>query len=397
MPTHTIFYSWQSDLPNSVNRGFIEGCLDRAVKALKSDDGLKLDPCVDRDTSGVPGSPDIAGTIFDKIKAADVFVGDVTFIDDGKGRRTPNPNVLIELGFAASCLGWDRIVCVFNLAFGELSDLPFDLRQRRIVSYDLCEGGEKSGERELLAGKLRIGIQSILDNPTLAAKERIETFLSSLAPQLISVLIFGKEFEERSINPWLQSARFQFQQVADSLRQLALMDVAKDLSLEKEIDSLADLLDSAANLRLHSGSWPELSSLVSQSVEKAQQIKESQIDTKPLSDDSVSEVQTVLEKNRRSLDKLSARAIDLINQGRFDDVQSEAARLGRTIAQIGYFNVDRIHPGLAGSLREIGHDLHLVETMQVFADGGRSASAIAERIQKNCQSFDELLDSMGRQ
>src|ERR1043165_3134248 len=37
----------------------------------------------DRDTSGVPGSPDIAATIFDKIKAADIFVGDVSFINQG--------------------------------------------------------------------------------------------------------------------------------------------------------------------------------------------------------------------------------------------------------------------------------------------------------------------------
>src|ERR1043165_1253907 len=46
MATHTIFYSWQSDLPNSTNRGFIEDCLERAMKELRADEDLKLDTCV---------------------------------------------------------------------------------------------------------------------------------------------------------------------------------------------------------------------------------------------------------------------------------------------------------------------------------------------------------------
>ena len=32
-----IFYSWQSDLANSTNRGFIEDCLKKAVKNLKKE------------------------------------------------------------------------------------------------------------------------------------------------------------------------------------------------------------------------------------------------------------------------------------------------------------------------------------------------------------------------
>ena len=63
----TVFYSWQSDLPNSTNRGFIGDCLERAIKELRADPNLQVDPCLDRDTQNVPGSPDIATTIFDKI------------------------------------------------------------------------------------------------------------------------------------------------------------------------------------------------------------------------------------------------------------------------------------------------------------------------------------------
>lgn len=35
----TIFYSWQSDLPNNSNRGFIESCIESSLKDLKT---LKL-------------------------------------------------------------------------------------------------------------------------------------------------------------------------------------------------------------------------------------------------------------------------------------------------------------------------------------------------------------------
>jgi hypothetical protein len=34
MPAHDIFCSWQSDLPDSTNRGFIEDCRYRVVKEV---------------------------------------------------------------------------------------------------------------------------------------------------------------------------------------------------------------------------------------------------------------------------------------------------------------------------------------------------------------------------
>lgn len=184
MTTHTIFYSWQSDLPNSTNRGFIEDCLGRAIKEVKADEELELDPSLDRDTAGVPGSPDIANTIFEKIRRADIFMGDVSFINgDAPARHTPNPNVLVELGYAAGCLGWDRIVCVFNLATGEINDLPFDIRQRRVRGYELREGQKKADQRKILVAVLKGDIADILHAPEEAEAEELQELLSSLAPE----------------------------------------------------------------------------------------------------------------------------------------------------------------------------------------------------------------------
>src|SRR5262249_19893931 len=122
-----VFYSWQSDLPNACNRSFIQRALEDAAATIKADDTVEIEPVVDRDTLGVPGAPDIASTIFAKITAADVFVADVSIVNRGDRRATPNPNVLIELGYALRTLGHQRIIPVFNSAFGKIEELPFDL------------------------------------------------------------------------------------------------------------------------------------------------------------------------------------------------------------------------------------------------------------------------------
>ena len=57
-----VFYSWQSDLPNKTNRGLIEQALGRAVKVISENGHLEQAIRLDSDTTGVPGSPDIAET-----------------------------------------------------------------------------------------------------------------------------------------------------------------------------------------------------------------------------------------------------------------------------------------------------------------------------------------------
>jgi len=128
METDKIFYSWQSALPNNTNRGFIEKALEKAVKNLRTDDSLKVEPVVDRDIKGVPGSPNISLTIFKKIDDSKVFVGDVSIIQKVKKRSCPNPNVLIELGYAIRSLSWERVLLVLNENYGPVENLPFDLK-----------------------------------------------------------------------------------------------------------------------------------------------------------------------------------------------------------------------------------------------------------------------------
>ena len=160
-----IFYSWQSDLPNRTNRGFIETALEKAAKSLRADDSIQVDPVIDRDTNGVPGSPDIAGTIFNKIEQSQVFVCDVSIINQGStGRLAPNPNVLIELGYAMKALEAKRIILIYNNAYGIIESLPFDLRTRRVIQYTASMEVERADERKHLEQLLTDGLRVILDH-----------------------------------------------------------------------------------------------------------------------------------------------------------------------------------------------------------------------------------------
>ena len=147
-----IFYSWQSDRPNRTNRTFIEGALAKAIRKLGTADnelyaparGLKLD----KDTKGVPGSPSVPDTIFQKIEECAVFVPDLTFcgLSDSEC-PIPNANVLIEYGWALAKLGRERIVAVMNDAYGEPTEttLPFHLRHTRWPHrFTLSENADKA-------------------------------------------------------------------------------------------------------------------------------------------------------------------------------------------------------------------------------------------------------------
>lgn len=162
----TLFYSWQSDLPNNLNRARIRRAIDDAVAELNKDLDVEDAIRVDQDTQGAPGSPPITDTILRKIEECGVFIPDVTFIAGGKeDRPTPNPNVMIEYGYALKVCGDKRIIPVFNTAFGRWEDLPFDMRhKRRPILYEAADGMSDEQRREArqdLSKKLLAALQTV--------------------------------------------------------------------------------------------------------------------------------------------------------------------------------------------------------------------------------------------
>jgi hypothetical protein len=148
-----VFYSWQSDIKKVHTE--IRKALAK-VNSLFTDDDLEL--IIDNATRDTSGSPDISQSIFNKINNSDIFICDITTINSQCNciRKTANPNVLIELGYAAGILGWDRILLVFNNDNGKfLTDRPFDIHCRRTIQF--------SFNKNDLLGSLKMAINSILE------------------------------------------------------------------------------------------------------------------------------------------------------------------------------------------------------------------------------------------
>lgn len=212
-----IFYSWQNDLLKKTNRYFIEDALKKTIKELNRDKEIILDVRLEKDTQGVAGSPDIAHTIFDKISNSHIFVGDVSIInsDEKPKRPTPNPNVLVELGFAARHLDWDKIICVFNTEFGKVEDLPFDLRPRRILPY---KATAEEKDKTFLKLQLQTAIQAIIshsENLMINSRTRV---IQLLINELEYNLVVSEKTDGSNVSPF-ETDRFS-QAVEQNLRSL---------------------------------------------------------------------------------------------------------------------------------------------------------------------------------
>jgi len=187
----TIFYSWQSDRPSELCRGFVEDALRKAIKALRRAQ-FDVVERPDQDARDLAGSPEIDSAIAAKIDNSAAFVGDVTIVAPREGRVDAliSSNVAVEVGFALKSLGEQRVILVANKHFGD--QLPFNLRNRLIEFYDLpprpdaeraMDGGDDGGwtvhrasEREKLADRLRSKLEQMLSGdpkgppPTISAQ-----------------------------------------------------------------------------------------------------------------------------------------------------------------------------------------------------------------------------------
>ncbi|SDW92447.1 hypothetical protein [Nitrosomonas oligotropha] len=130
------------------------------------DEAIRLD----HDTADIPGTPDIANTIFSKIRETGVFVADLTLLSQAStGKKSPNPNVLVELGYAFSAINDSKVISVMNTAFGQPSDLPFDLSHKRWpIQYCLLESEAEdktkvSDIKKTLTDQLYTAIRLVLE------------------------------------------------------------------------------------------------------------------------------------------------------------------------------------------------------------------------------------------
>lgn len=141
MTDYNIFYSWQSDLDDRFNMDqirFIENAINKINKAGGIGNKTFL---IDKATRETSGAINIIESIDSKIKQCDIFIADISIINKGsKFRKTSNPNVMFELGLAVESVGWSSIIFVMNEYFGSYNDLPFDIKTRRAITFNLPRG-----------------------------------------------------------------------------------------------------------------------------------------------------------------------------------------------------------------------------------------------------------------
>lgn len=171
-PIYTVFYSWQSDLSRDTNLNALRHALRESANQVESEiDYIKID--IDEATRDTAGSPNIPQTIFSKIEVCDIFVCDLTTInnDTNDTRKVPNPNVLIELGYAIAKIGWNRIILLFNKTFGSFpSDLPFDIDRHRVTSFNISDKNDFNGKKQI-ASALKEAIKIIIEKDPLKPDE----------------------------------------------------------------------------------------------------------------------------------------------------------------------------------------------------------------------------------
>lgn len=229
--TAKVFFSWQSDTASRENRSLIEWALNRAIKILKADvDVSEADRslAIDRDTIDTPGMPPVADTIFKKIDEAAIFVSDLTYVAfRARGEGIPNPNVLLEHGWALKSKGWPQVVGLMNTAYGhpKTHPLPFDLLHSRWPILYNCPAGAddavRNAAREELAAvlvkalKLSIaddgfGASALGPHPhDVALLDRLRKLIPDRIHNFLVTHSFGTPFPRALLDP-LFALRFEW-------------------------------------------------------------------------------------------------------------------------------------------------------------------------------------------
>jgi hypothetical protein len=180
----TVFYAWQSDRDQKGNRHFIRKALDDAAKRINEDNALGIEIKIDADTQGVVGTPPVTETILRKIRSSHIFVPDLTFIaKTDAGKLTPNPNIMVEYGYALHALTFEAMMPVMNTHYGAPTELPFDLGHvRHPTQYELppnSPAGVRRAARatlsETLEGIMRLMAQNVV------SKARSDNLFVSIA------------------------------------------------------------------------------------------------------------------------------------------------------------------------------------------------------------------------
>jgi len=149
MRKFVVFYAWQSDTVQRLNRHLIRFALNLAAESISRDSAVGVRVHIDADTEGVLGHVGVTDTILKKIAVCNAFVPDLTFIAETQmGKLITNPNVMLEYGYALRAKSSSVMIPVMNTAYGPAKELPFDMGHLRFpLTYNLPETSKNADRR----------------------------------------------------------------------------------------------------------------------------------------------------------------------------------------------------------------------------------------------------------
>lgn len=149
-----IFYAWQSD--HGPSRRHVEDALERIADQANATWKPVVPIIVELATDPGDGAVRIDAVLMAKIARADVVVADITPVSTYENRLVPNPNILIEVGYALAGKGPEQLILVEHakkteewLAVYPRARLPFDIDHVHRIAYDVPGSLRTRLEREL--------------------------------------------------------------------------------------------------------------------------------------------------------------------------------------------------------------------------------------------------------
>ena len=220
-------------------------------------------------------------------------------------------------------------------------------------------------------------------------------FYGTLISGVRELLLWTDELSERRVNPWLDSLKWLLESHGSDLRRLAATDAAIDLGLRGPIEALADKTDAAANHKLYLGgeSWNEFKRLVADVESSASTIKREIIDALEVDDRVRQHAVDELKRASRELESLERRADHLLETGRLQELQNAAATIGRTIKRLSYWGLDREPIDFVRKLRQVGRDLHVLETLRMTV-GGAEPQRLRDAVRTESTELEQLAEKI---
>jgi hypothetical protein len=88
------------------------------------------------------------------------------------------------------------------------------------------------------------------------------------------------------------------------------------------------------------------------------------------------------------------RSDDLVESGNIEEFQETASEYGYDLLRIAKYNITALGDGVREKLINTGRTLHLVETMNVYMDGGASLRAIQDRVKEAAEGLDRIIEML---